>query len=179
MAINQIKRYNELLEIIHFTERERIISLKGIFNRDIADNDKFHFRTKIIRPLKKEGVEDVESLFSHLTHQTEEEKDKRGVIIKKRSVFDYERSKRLHWIWYHIQEKNKNKIDVFSYTDRINGRNVIRTYIYDFDEKYVIILQPQRSSVDYYLITAFFLSDKLGGPKQIENKRKNKLAEVY
>ncbi|NDP27267.1 MAG: hypothetical protein GZ087_07565 [Flavobacterium sp.] len=179
MAINQIKRYNEMLEILHFTQGQRTASLRAIFDRDIADNPLFLFRTKLIRPIKKEGVEEVESLFSHLTHMTEEEKDKRGKVIKTRSLFDYDRSKRLHWIWYHIREIKKTDIDIFSYVDRVRGKSVIRTYIYDIAEQYIVILEPHRTQLDYYLISAYYLTEKLGGPKQIENKRNKKLPVVY
>ncbi len=68
---------------------------------------------------------------------------------------------------------------IFSYKDRIKGRgDVVRTYIFDVEQNYVIILEPQRSNVDYYLITAYFLN-KTWGKKQILNKLKNKLDEVY
>ena len=67
MAINLIKKYDAFLEINHFTEAQRKVSLRAVFDRDIADNEDFNFRTKIIRPLKKEDVIDVESLFKHLT----------------------------------------------------------------------------------------------------------------
>lgn len=179
MPINQTKKYNELLELLHYNEKQRADSLRAIFDRDIADNPLFLFRAKLIRPIKKEGLEDVESLFSHLTHMTEEERDKKGAIIKKRSFFDFDRSKRLHWIWYHVRELKKTDIDIFSYEDRVRGKNVIRTYIYDIAEKYIVILEPHRTQLDYYLISAYYLTDKLGGPKQIENKRKRKLPVVY
>ena len=87
MAINYIKKYKALLELNHFREYERKISLKAIFDRDIANNVDFNFRTKIIRPLKREDVIDVESLFTHLTYRSDEEKDNKGKIIKKRDVF--------------------------------------------------------------------------------------------
>jgi hypothetical protein len=172
------KKYNQFLEINHLSDNEKIISLKGVFDKDISNNPSFLFRNKIIRPLKRDGLIDVDILFSHLIYSTENEKDEMGKIIKKRKVFDSERSKRLHWIWHHIQEKTITNIDVFSYLDRINSKNVVRTYIYDFVEKYVIILEPQRSKTDYYLLTAYHLSEKLGGIKSIEKKRKNKLLEV-
>lgn len=179
MPTNLLKNYNQFLEINHLSHNEKMISLKGIFNRDISNNQGFLFRTKTIRPLKKEGIIDVEVLFNHLTHSTEDEKDEKGNVVKKRNIFDPERSKRLHWIWHHIQEKTKINIEIFSYTDRIKSKDVIRTYIYDFVEKYVIILEPQRSKKDYYLISAYYLTEKLGGHKSIENKRKRKMSEVY
>ena len=42
-----------------------------------------------------------------------------------------------------------------------------------------MILEPQRSKTDYYLITAYYLKKEMGGPKQIKNKLKRKLPEVY
>lgn len=179
MPLNLTKIYNQYLELLHLAEPQRINSLKAIFERDIASNEAFLFRTKIIRPLKIEGQPSMETLFSHLTHQSEEVKSEDGKTMKKRSFFDIERSKRLHWIWHHIQEKALKNIDVFSHEDRIGGKNVIRTYIYDHVEKYIIVLEPQRSKLDYYLLTAYYLSEKLGGVKQIEKKRKKRLAEIY
>lgn len=179
MPLNLTKIYNQHLELLHLAEYPRSVSLRAIFDRDITNNVFFHFRTKVIRPLKIEGKINMDVLFKHLTHQSEEEKVDGGKPIKKRDVYDIERSKRLHWIWHHIQEKTLENIDVFSYEDRIGGKNVIRTYIYDHVEKYVIVLEPQRSKLDYYLLTAYHLSEKLGGVKQIEKKRKKRLAEIY
>lgn len=179
MPFNLTKIYNQHLELLHLAEYPRNVSLRAIFDRDITNNEYFLFRTKVIRPLKIEGKIDMDVLFKHLTHQSEEEKVDGGKSIKRRDVYDIERSKRLHWIWHHIQEKDLDKIDVFSYEDRVNGKNVIRTYVYDFVEKYIIILEPQRSGLDYYLLTAYYLTEKLGGVKQIEKKRKGKLNQVY
>jgi len=176
MLLNKIKKYPDLLDIDFMTEPQRNTSLAGIFKRDIEDNPDFKFRTKQIRPIKKEGEAPMQTLFYHLT--TREEKDEKGKKTKKRS-FEIERSKRLHWIKYHIDELKKTNVDVFSYEDRIEGRaDVIRTYIYDLDAEYVIILEPYRNTLDYYLLTAYYLNEP-GGKKQIEKKQKNKLSEIY
>jgi len=179
MAINYLKKYNALLELNHFTEWERKQSLEAIFNRDIADNVDFKFKTKIIRPLKKEDVYDVSSLFKHLTFRTEDVTDKRGVKIKTRAIFDFERSKRLHWILPHINEKVKEEIRLFSSVVRIKGRDITRTFIHNVTENYIVILEPQRSGLDYYLITAYYLEKKLGGPKSINKIYNRRLKEVY
>ena len=163
MAINLIKKYDAFLEINHFTEAQRKVSLRAVFDRDIADNEDFNFRTKIIRPLKKEDVE----------------KDKRGKVIKTRNVFDFERSKRLHWILPHINELITSEVEVFSSNNRIDGKDVIRTYIHNKEKEYVIILEPQSSGIDYYFITAYYLEKKYGGPNMIKNKFKNRLPIVY
>lgn len=179
MPTNLIKTYNQLLEINHLSESARTTSLKRIFDRDITDNVGFNFRTKLIRPFKIDGVPSMQTLFGHLIHETEEQIDEAGKKIKSRTIFDYKRSERLHWVRHHIEEKTPNKIDIFSYLDRINGKDVIRTYIFDELENYVVILHPQNSKTDYYLITAYHLTKDKGGLKQIKSKSKKRLPDVY
>jgi hypothetical protein len=180
MPLNQLKTYNQLLEILHLSETERTRSLKNIFKRDIQDNEKFIFNQKIIRPHKKlDGSVDFEVLFDHLTKKTVDVIDEKGKEIKSRSQFDYKRSERLHWIKHHIDQKSPDKISVFSYEDKVRGRRVIRTYIFDESEQYIIILEPYRSTSDYYLISAYYLTKELGGVTQILNKQKRKLPEIH
>lgn len=175
MPFNLIKKYPQLLEIAHLSEYERVQSLKGIFNRDIENNPAFKFQKKQIRPIKQEGEIPMQTLFRHLT--TREDKDIKGKKLGTRS-FEVARSIRLHWLKYHIDQTKKNDVDIFSFKDRINRKDIIRTYIYDVQEEYVIILEPQRSGTDYYLLTAYHLNEP-GGKKQIENKRSKKLDKVY
>ncbi len=87
---------------------------------------------------------------------------------------------RLHWIKHHIEETKKDKIEVFSSLERdVKARkNVTITYIYDLDQKYVIVLEPQRSGLDYYLKTAYYLN-KDYGVDQMNKKLQKKLNEVY
>jgi hypothetical protein len=35
-----------------------------------------------------------------------------------------------------------------------------RTYFYDNDEKYVVVLEPLRNKNEYYLLTAYYLTGK-------------------
>lgn len=179
MPLNQIKKYNAHLELGHLSPYERDISLRLVFNRDIEENEHFRFRNKIIRPLKVEDETAMDVLFDHLTRESTYVTDKNGKKTKQRKSFDMERSKRLHWILHHIEERSKGFIEVFSYQDRIKGKDVIRTYIYDKEEQYIVILEPQRSKTDYYLLSAYYLKKELGGPKQIKNKLKRKLPDVY
>ena len=86
------------------------------------------------------------------------------------------RSVRLHWIRYHIEEIKKNEMEVFSAQERVKGKTVFRTYIFDVTEKYTIVLEPQRSR-GYYLLTAFYLH-KDHGIKQMRKKIDNKLDVV-
>jgi hypothetical protein len=173
MPLNLLKKYNELLELLQFSERQRDVSLRGIFNRDIVENSDFKFRGKLIRPFKQDGVSALETLFSHLTRKTDE-KEKN---VKSRSVFDMKRSERLHWIWHHVQEIEQIKI--FSHKDRKDGKNVIRTYLFDEVENYVVVLEPYRKTNDYYLLSAYYLESRYNGPKRIKNKYKRRLQEVY
>jgi hypothetical protein len=175
MPLNLIKTYPQLLEIAHMNEYQRNQSLQGVFNRDFVDNANLKFKDKQIRPTKQDGEPPMQTLFRHLT--TREDKDGKGKKLGSRS-FEMTRSVRLHWIKHHINELKKGNVEVFSYEDRIDRKDVIRTYIYDIDQEYVIILEPQRSGTDYYLLTAYHLNEP-GGKKQIEKKRKKKLDEVY
>lgn len=175
MPLNLLKRYPELLELGQFNEQERTKSLLGIFKRDIENNIGFSFRKKRLRPTKKEGEPSMQTLFNHLT--TKNDEDEKGKKLRSRS-YEIHRSVRLHWVRFHIEERKKDNVVVFSYEDRVDRKDVIRTYIYNKDEKYVIVLEPQRSNIDYYLLTAYYLNEKRG-LKQMKQKYKNKLDEVY
>lgn len=176
MAFNLIKIYSALLEVGQYNEHQRKESLLRVFRKDIEENNNLKFKTKQIRPVKKdEGESAMEVLFRHLT--TKDDKDEKGNKIGTRS-FEMARSIRLHWIKYHIEERKRDNIKVFSYLDRIDGRSVTRTYIYDVDQEYVIVLEPQKSGLDYYLLTAYHLNEP-GGKKQIEKKEQKKLSEVH
>ena len=175
MDFNLLKKYPELLELAYLTVSQRNYSLLNVFKRDIENNSNFNFQGKLIRPMKIEGQAAMETLFHHLT--TRKDKDEKGKEIGSRS-FEMARSQRLHWIKYLVEVGDKFDFDIFSYEDRVKGRSVIRTYIYDIKQEYVIILEPQRSKTDYYLLTAYLLNEP-GGKKQIENKRKMKLSMVY
>ena len=86
----------------------------------------------------------------------------------------------MHWVRYHIDEKKKNKVEVFSVEERDQRKrkDVIKTYIYDVEQEYIIVLEPQRSGTDYYLLTAYFLN-KPERKKSIQKKLKKRLPDVY
>ena len=179
MPFNLLKKYPELLEIMHLGETQRIASLKAVFDRDIQNNLNFKFRQKQLRPILMDGETTMGTLFNHLTREEIKETDEGGRTIKKR-IFEKDRSMRLHWIKHHIEETKKDKIEVFSSLERdVKARkNVTITYIYDLDQKYVIVLEPQRSGLDYYLKTAYYLN-KDYGVDQMNKKLQKKLNEVY
>ncbi|MEN5193412.1 hypothetical protein [Sphingobacterium faecium] len=177
MATNLLKKYNGFLDLTHLNEASRTISLRGVFDRDIANNTAFVFRQKIIRPLKKEGEVDMDTLFGHLTRKTEDMINPSGETVKSRNIFDIDRSKRLHWIWHHIQE-NVPTVLIFSSQERKDGKDVIRTYIFDIDEHYVIVLQPQRSTFDYYLLSAYYLNEEWAR-RNMKKKWKRRISTLY
>lgn len=164
MPLNLLKKYPELLEIVHLTDTDRSASLRRVFNRDIPDNSRFSFRNKKINPVKGED-DAMDILFKHLTTKIV------GDQLKKRE-FDFDRSVRLHWIRYHIEENSPLFCKVFSV---IENRG-IRTYIFDEKEKYVIILEPYRDNLEYYLITAYYLKGR--NYRKIYNKYNRRLPDV-
>lgn len=174
MPTNLIKRYPQLLELGHLAEGARQQSLKRVFKQDIEDNSNFKLRGKTIRPIKSEGPA-MQTLFKHLTTHVIEDENPDGEKYERR-VFEMDRSQRIHWIKYHIEEKKKNKVEIFSVEERANGRTVIRTYLYDIEQKYVIVLEPQRSDKDYYLLSAYYLNESYG--KKMMNKKLKKRLEV-
>jgi hypothetical protein len=181
MPFNQAKKYPSLLELMHLSAIERIVSLKRIFKRDIEDNQNFIFRKKPIRPIKmNDGQPAMDVLFQHLTHEATESTDENGRTHKSRNTFEIHRSMRLHWIKYLVDGKKTDGIEIFSVSERDtkHRKDVIKTYLYDINEKYIIVFEPHRSKLDYYLLSAYHLN-KSYGEKMIKKKLKNRLSEVY
>lgn len=176
MPLNYIKKYPELLEILYLSERDRKTSLYGIFRRDIEDNDSFAFRGKRIYPIKENGRVNMEVVFNHLT--TAREEDEHGNATEAR-VFEPHRSRRLHWIRHHIEERTTSVLEIFSCEerDRANRRTTIHTYIFDKVNKYIVVLLPQRSPYGYYLLTAYYLN-KPGGEKKINKLKSRQLPNI-
>ena len=180
MPLNKLKCYPELLELNHLGDKERKQSLRGIFDRDIAENKNFSYNGHRIYPIKTDGQLDMDREFTHLTTEEIEEIDENGKSTHHR-VYDPYRSERLHWIKSHIDQKvTDSNIIVFSVKERNQRKriDIVRTYIYNKTRKYVIVLEPQmRNGQSYYLLTAYYLN-KGYGEKQIQKKIKAKLSEV-
>lgn len=168
MPFNLLKNYNELLELTSFNVPQRTASLRGVFNRDIAENESFQFQGKQINPTSQDGEEPMETLFRHLTTVIEDKKTNKR-------VFEMFRSERLHWIRHHIEERKQDNMFVFS----VKESGAIRTYIYDKDEKYVIILEWRKNRDDYYLLTAYHLRGKDEKRDKIMKKYKRRLENIY
>lgn len=176
MAFNLNKKYPELLEINHYrSEYDRDYILRKIFDRDIQENDKLIYNSKQIHPIKDtDGISSLEVLFDHLTRKKTEEVGSDGRKLASRIVFEPERSMRIHWIKTHLDDKFKDKIVVFSIIERDKKKreDITKTYIYNKAMKYVVVLECQRSNIDYYLLTAYYLN-KIYGEKDIKRKMKN------
>ena len=161
--IQMIKTYNSLLELDAFDEEERNASLMGIFKRDFVDSGNY-FRQKKVLPTLSQGKNTLSIFFNHLV--TMEDR------LHRERIYDRNRAVRLHWIKYHLEERQPEHLQVFSVKDKV----AIRTYLYDVQESYVIVLEP-RGDNRYYLLTAYYL---LGRNRyKIEHKLKRRLAKVY
>lgn len=170
MPYNLIKTYNQLLDIVGMNEGQRTRSLMAIFNRDIRNNPNFKFENKVIHPTPAEDGEiKIEELFDHLT--------KRIFDYSTRArEFDLQRAVRLHWVKYHVEKSKKENMLYFS----VKEPEGLRTYIYDKDEKYVIVLEPLRNKTSYYLLSAHYLTGKDAKRDKIMTKyKKYRLDELY
>jgi hypothetical protein len=167
MPLNLLRKYNQLLDVVAMNDYQCKNSLKGVFNRDIVTNSGFSFRTKRINPTPADGQDAMERLFEHLTTVIVDK------TIKKRE-FDMARSVRLHWVKYHIDENKQDNMLVFSVAEP----NGIRTYIYDRNEFYVIVLEPMRKKNEYYLLTAYYLDGRDKARDKMMKKYKKRLLSV-
>ncbi len=178
MPFNLLKKYPQLLEILHLEEPQRKKSLMSIYKRDIEDNPNFKFRGKQIYPIKSDGTADMGRQFIHLTCEEIQETDDNGKSFYPKRVFEKDRSQRLHWIKHHIDESSPENIKVFSVKERNQKKrcDVIKTYIYDEKEKYIIVLECQKKN-SYYLLTAYYLN-KPYAEKSLKKKIKKCLPDI-
>lgn len=161
MPLNLLKKYNQLLDIAGLSPRQCASSLRGIFDRDIQNNAHFYFNGKPIYPTPKEnGQIAMENLFTHLTCR-EEDKEAHH------REFELSRSQRLHWIRFNIDGGKRDGMYIFSVAEPKGNR----TYIYDDDEHYLIVLEPLRKVNAYYLLTAY--------PIEGKDLAKNKIVGKY
>jgi len=149
MPLNLLKRYNELLDISGLPQQQRYLSLKGVFDRDITNNANFSYNSKRVTPTPEDGRIEMETLFRHLTTVITDHKTKHR-------DFDVHRSQRLHWVKYHLDQRKTNSMLCFT----VKEPEGYRTYIYDVDEKYVIVLEPKYHNSIYFLLTAYYLQGK-------------------
>lgn len=149
MPFNLLKKYNSLLDLNSFTPAQREESLKGIFKRDFIDTPDLKFLQKDITPVPSDGEIKMDTLFKHLTSVIENKS------LRNR-IYDHSRSIRLHWVRFHLNQSKIENMLVFS----VQEPEGPRTYIYDKDENYVIVLEPLRNGREYYLLTAYYLNGK-------------------
>ena len=167
MPFNQTKIYNELLDLIALNDRQRIRSLRLIFERDFMSSTPM-FKKKYIYPTPQNNGEiPMDTLFRHLTTEMTDKS------TRKRE-FELDRSRRLHWVRYHLDNKKKDNMLLFS----VREPEGIRTYFYDIDEKYVIVLEPLRDGRSYYLLTAYYVKGKDAQRDKMMKKYKRRLNDV-
>lgn len=168
MAFNIIKKYNQLLELSSFTENQRKESLRQIFKRDFEECNQIIFNQKPVTPTPVDGEIKMDTLFTHLITVMVDK------ITRKRE-YDNHRAIRLHWVKYHLNHcKNENML-LFS----VKEPEGYRTYFYDKDEKYVVILEPLRNKDEYYLLSAYHLTGSDAKRDKIMAKyKKRRLNEV-
>jgi len=107
------------------------------------------------------------TLFTHLTTEIVDQKTRRR-------EFELQRSRRLHWVRFHIDERKPDNMMVFT----VKEPEGFRTYIYDKDEKYVVVLEPLRDGNSYYLLTAYHVMGKDAQRDKFAKKYKRKLDVV-
>jgi len=163
------KMYYQLLNHKIDSRYSYNVYLEGVFDRDITNNRNFNFRHKQINPTPAEGMDSMERLFIHLTTVISEKSTRKR-------VFDMARAVRLHWIRHHIEEKKCDNMCIFS----VEEPSGIRAYIYDIDERYVIVLEPMRNlkKNEYALLTAYYEHGKDKERNKVMKKYKRRLPEV-
>ncbi len=110
----------------------------------------------------------VETLFRHLTTEMSDK-------VTRTRMFEIDRSMRLHWVRYHLDQKKSDNMLLFS----VREPEGIRTYYYDVDEKYVIVLEPLRCGDAYYLLSAYYIKGKDAQRNKMEKKYKRKLDVLH
>lgn len=168
MPFNLLKKYNSLLELGAYNEYQRKQSLRAIFDRDFTKNLNLCFKQKPIQPTPKNGEIPMDTLFTHLTTVITDK-------ATKQRTFEADRSMRLHWVKFHLEENKDEEILHFSVLEPEG----IRTYIYDTAEKYVIVLEPLKKVNEYYLLTAYYLTGKDAKRNKILQKYKRRLNELH
>ncbi len=167
MPFNQTKIYNELLDLVALNERQRISSLRLIFERDFV-NKSPKFQNKDVYPTSQnDGEIPMDTLFRHLTTEMTDKS------TRKRE-FEIDRSRRLHWVRFHLDNKKKDNMLLFS----VKEPEGYRTYFYDKDEKYVLVLEPMRNGNAYYLLTAYYIKGKDAQRDKMMKKHKRRLADI-
>ncbi len=133
--------------------------MQAVFDRDFTNKPHLSFNEKPIQPTPKNGEIPMGTLFTHLTTVVTDK-------ARKQRTFELGRSRKLHWVKFHIDEGKKEEMLHFSVKDPEG----IRTYIYDKPEKYVVILEPLRKVDGYYLLTAYHLTGNYAKRNKILKK---------
>jgi len=167
MPLNLLKSYNQHLDIQGLSEPQRLTSLKGVFDRDFTNKQPIFFNGRKVIPCPQDGSIEMSTLFRHLTTVKIDYKTNQR-------EFEMERSKRLHWVRYHIDGKRASNMILFT----VKEPEGLRTYLYDEDEKYVVVLEPRVSSNVYFLLSAHYIQGKDAQRDKMRKKYKRKLNDI-
>lgn len=74
---------------------------------------------------------------------------------------------------FHLEERKKDNISVFT-VEEPEGK---RTYIWDKDEDYIIVLEPLRNKDEYYLLTAYHMEGKDKARNKMTKKWKRRIKD--
>lgn len=166
MPFNQTKIYNELLDILSLNEAQRTKSLRLIFERDFVDKSPVFQKKEIYPTPQANGEIPMDTLFRHLTTEMQDTQTRHR-------IFEKDRSMRLHWVRFHLGEKKRDNMLLFS----VKEPEGYRTYYYDKDEKYVIVLEPMRDG--YYKSRMRHISKICRIPISLTQMSYELIAKIY
>lgn len=162
--MNLLCKYDSFLELSHLDEKGARFELRSIFRRDFESNT-IYFLHVPLSPMPGEA-ENLERVFEHLISYDPGKNRFRE--------FDRGRSKLLHWVLPHVDSAQASadcllghNFDVF----QIDEKGATKAYVLNHHKKYLVVLEKQRKSQSFFLVTAFPLSDDRRY-KEILNKMK-------
>lgn len=167
MPLNLLINYNQHLDILGLSEHHRNTTLKGVFDRDFTNNQPINFNGRQVIPCPQDGNIEMATLFRHLT--TVKINYETG-----QREYEKERSRRLHWVRFHIDGKKQDNMLFFS----VKEPDGLRTYLYDVTEKYLIVFEPRINSNVYFLLSAHYIQGKDAQRNKISKKYKRRLPNV-
>lgn len=167
MPFNLTKIYNQQLDIVGMGEGQRTESLKRIFKRDFENTSPTFIGKNVFPTPNENGEIPMATLFRHLTTEIINNKTRER-------QFELQRSLRLHWVRFHLDQNKTANMLLFS----IKEPEGPRTYYYDRDERYVIVLEPLRNGNYYYLLSAYYVRGKDARRNKIEKKYERRLAQI-
>lgn len=147
--------FSEIIDLDTIEITELFDVLYDYFCEDFVDNKTYLNSNIYINPKSYKKDDGKELVFWHLT--TRETKIQKKVgnrwIVEKERLPDYRRSERLVWIKKIIENHTHDSIKLFYYKEKTN---LVRLYLWAFDEDFIVILEKLGKSSSY-LVTSFYV----------------------